>query len=88
MQRASAVSLWYTYFQKICEGNIILRKDLRSAGIAICAPNIGTQFSDNFDFKCVDDLIKEILVNEEILQQSIHVEILPKGKRQVAYNFR
>ncbi|MFH4982811.1 hypothetical protein AB6A40_009520 [Gnathostoma spinigerum] len=54
-----------------------IRRDLRDTGIALCSPNICAQYSDNFDFQHKGDIIKEILANEEILCQYIHVDILP-----------
>ncbi|KAK0393127.1 hypothetical protein QR680_000068 [Steinernema hermaphroditum] len=53
-----------------------IRRDLRDTGIAFCAPSVAAQFTDNFDFQERDDIIRELLVNEEILCQHIHVEVL------------
>ncbi|CAJ0606006.1 unnamed protein product [Cylicocyclus nassatus] len=58
----------------------VIRRDIVDSGIAICSLNISAQFSDNFDFQHRDDVIREILVNEEILLQNIHVEILPPSE--------
>ncbi|KAK6041758.1 hypothetical protein COOONC_20735 [Cooperia oncophora] len=57
-------------------GDAVIRQDILDSGIALCSLNISTQFSDNFDFQHRDDVIREILVNEEILLQNIHVERL------------
>ncbi|KJH50669.1 hypothetical protein DICVIV_03189 [Dictyocaulus viviparus] len=54
----------------------VVRRDIMYSGIALCSLNISAQFSDNFDFQHLDDVIRDILVNEEILLQSIHVEVL------------
>ncbi|EYC41069.1 hypothetical protein Y032_0583g299 [Ancylostoma ceylanicum] len=61
-------------------GDAVIRRDIVDSGIAICSLNISAQFSDNFDFQHRDDVIREILVNEEILLQNIHVEILPPSE--------
>ncbi|KAK6030175.1 hypothetical protein OSTOST_03697, partial [Ostertagia ostertagi] len=58
-------------------GDAMIRQDIVDSGIALCSLNISTQFSDNFDFQHRDDVIREILVNEEILLQNVHVEVLP-----------
>ncbi|PIO70482.1 hypothetical protein TELCIR_07664 [Teladorsagia circumcincta] len=58
-------------------GDAVVRQDIVDSGIALCSLNISTQFSDNFDFQHRDDVIREILVNEEILLQNIHVDVLP-----------
>ncbi|VDP10174.1 unnamed protein product [Heligmosomoides polygyrus] len=58
----------------------VIRRDVVDSGIAICSLNISAQFSDNFDFQHRDDVIREILVNEEILHQNIHVEVLPSSE--------
>ncbi|TKR77484.1 hypothetical protein L596_018451 [Steinernema carpocapsae] len=53
-----------------------IRRDLRDTGIALCAINVAAHFTDNFDFQERDDVIREILVNEELLCQNIHVEVI------------
>uniref|UniRef100_A0A183V2V9 Translation initiation factor eIF2B subunit epsilon n=1 Tax=Toxocara canis TaxID=6265 RepID=A0A183V2V9_TOXCA len=58
-------------------GDTLVRRDICDTGIALCSMNISAQFSDNFDFQNRDDVIREIIVNEEILSQYIHVDILP-----------
>ncbi|KHJ85099.1 bacterial transferase hexapeptide repeat protein [Oesophagostomum dentatum] len=58
----------------------VIHRDIVDSGIAICSLNISAQFSDNFDFQHRDDVIREILVNEEILLQNIHVEVLPPSE--------
>uniref|UniRef100_A0A0M3JC80 Translation initiation factor eIF-2B subunit epsilon (inferred by orthology to a human protein) n=1 Tax=Anisakis simplex TaxID=6269 RepID=A0A0M3JC80_ANISI len=55
----------------------MIRRDLRDSGVAICSQNISAQFSDNFDFQFRDDVIREIILNEEILGLHIHVDVLP-----------
>ncbi|KAK0394424.1 hypothetical protein QR680_000727 [Steinernema hermaphroditum] len=55
----------------------ITRKDIIDTGIALCAPNVATEFTGNFDFQERDELIDHILENEEVLCQNIHVHVLP-----------
>uniref|UniRef100_A0A914XJR1 EIF2B subunit epsilon/gamma LbH domain-containing protein n=1 Tax=Plectus sambesii TaxID=2011161 RepID=A0A914XJR1_9BILA len=53
-----------------------IRRDIRDSGIAICSPQICPQFGSNPDFEQRDDVVREILANEEVLCQNVHVEIL------------
>ncbi|XP_071452986.1 translation initiation factor eIF2B subunit epsilon [Hetaerina americana] len=46
--------------------------DILDPGIAICSPAIPPLFSDNFDFQSVDDLIKDLLINEEVLSSTLY----------------
>ncbi|CAD5227055.1 unnamed protein product [Bursaphelenchus xylophilus] len=53
-----------------------IRCDLKPCGIYICGPEIIAQFSDNFDFLSLDNLIRGILIHEEIMCQNIFLDIL------------
>uniref|UniRef100_A0A0K0DJ22 Translation initiation factor eIF2B subunit epsilon n=1 Tax=Angiostrongylus cantonensis TaxID=6313 RepID=A0A0K0DJ22_ANGCA len=67
--------------------NTVIRRDILDSGVALCSLNIAAQFSDNFDFQHRDDVIRDILVNEEILLQNIHVEILDPFEAAFFPNF-
>uniref|UniRef100_A0A1I7U5J8 Translation initiation factor eIF2B subunit epsilon n=1 Tax=Caenorhabditis tropicalis TaxID=1561998 RepID=A0A1I7U5J8_9PELO len=58
-----------------------IRRDLTHTGIAFCSRLIATQFSDNFDFVGIDDVVREILSKDDILGMSVHVEVLPTKDR-------
>ncbi|CAI4224165.1 unnamed protein product [Auanema sp. JU1783] len=60
--------------------DVVVRRDITFTGISICSLNILAQFSDNFDFQEIDDVIRELLVNEELLLQKIHIEILENNE--------
>ncbi|CDW51914.1 Translation initiation factor eIF-2B subunit epsi lon [Trichuris trichiura] len=47
--------------------------DLMDCSLYVCSPQVPTLFSDNFDFLTMEDLIREVLINEEILGNTIHV---------------
>uniref|UniRef100_A0A1I7X9W7 Translation initiation factor eIF2B subunit epsilon n=1 Tax=Heterorhabditis bacteriophora TaxID=37862 RepID=A0A1I7X9W7_HETBA len=64
--------------------DVVIRRDVVDSGIALCSLNISAQFSDNFDFQNRDDVIREILVNEEILMQNIHISVLPETEAAVS----
>ncbi|XP_046394084.1 translation initiation factor eIF-2B subunit epsilon [Ischnura elegans] len=46
--------------------------DILDPGIAICSPAVPPLFSDNFDFQSVDDLVKDLLINEEVLTSTLY----------------
>lgn len=50
-----------------------IRHDLSDTGIAICAPSVLSLFADNFDYQTLDDFLRGLLMNEEILASSIYV---------------
>lgn len=65
-----------------------IRKDLTATGIAFCSRMIATQFSDNFDFTGIDDVVREILSKDDILGMSVHIEVLPPKERAFcAYDY-
>lgn len=65
-----------------------IRKDLTTTGIAFCSRMIATQFSDNFDFTGIDDVVREILSKDDILGMSVHIEVLtPKERAFCAYDY-
>uniref|UniRef100_A0A7E4WC13 Translation initiation factor eIF2B subunit epsilon n=1 Tax=Panagrellus redivivus TaxID=6233 RepID=A0A7E4WC13_PANRE len=55
-----------------------IRSDLAPCGIVICSAEVLLAFSDNYDFETFDQVVSEFLVNADVLQQTIHVDILPE----------
>lgn len=51
---------------------VTLHHDLIDPQIAICAPTVLPLFTDNFDFETRDDFIRGLLINEEILGNTIY----------------
>lgn len=51
-----------------------IRNDLLQPGIAICSVAVPPLFSDNFDFQTLDDFIRGLLMNEEILQSTVYYD--------------
>ncbi|XP_052825505.1 translation initiation factor eIF-2B subunit epsilon [Octopus bimaculoides] len=49
--------------------------NLLDCQIAVCSQFVPQMFTDDFDYQTRDDLIKGILVNEEITGNSIHIHI-------------
>lgn len=47
-------------------------------GITFCALEILPLFSDNFDFLDLDDVIRDILINEEVHCRNIYIDVLPE----------
>ncbi|EFO85755.1 hypothetical protein CRE_01916 [Caenorhabditis remanei] len=65
-----------------------IRRDITTTGIALCSRLIATQFSDNFDFIGIDDVVREILSKDDILGMSVHVDVLPsKDRAFCAYDY-
>lgn len=53
--------------------------DSVDTGIIVCSPIVPPLFSDNFDFTKIQDIIKEVMVNEEILGNSVYFHRLSHG---------
>ena len=53
--------------------SVQIRHDLLDCHISICSPTVLQLMADNFDFETVDDLVKGILVNEEVQDVSVYV---------------
>jgi translation initiation factor eIF-2B subunit epsilon len=56
--------------------SIQIRHDLLDCHISICAPTVLQLMADNFDYETIDDLVKGILVNEEVLDASVYVHAI------------
>ncbi|CAG9856189.1 unnamed protein product [Phyllotreta striolata] len=50
--------------------------NVRDTRIAICSASVLPLFSDNFDFQTKDDLIRGLLMDEEILEGTIYAHVL------------
>uniref|UniRef100_A0A3P8VNM0 Translation initiation factor eIF2B subunit epsilon n=1 Tax=Cynoglossus semilaevis TaxID=244447 RepID=A0A3P8VNM0_CYNSE len=56
-----------------------IRHDLLDSHISICSPQVAELFTDNFDYQTRDDFVRGILVNEEILGNHIHMNVINDG---------
>ncbi|CAG2064244.1 unnamed protein product [Timema podura] len=54
------------------EPEVQLMYSLQDTNICICSPAVPPLFSDNFDFQTRDDLIRGLLVDDEILTSTIY----------------
>ncbi|CAI5776043.1 translation initiation factor eIF-2B subunit epsilon [Podarcis lilfordi] len=52
-----------------------IRHDLLDCHISICSPQVAELFTDNFDYQTRDDLVRGLLVNEEVLGNQIHMHV-------------
>lgn len=59
---------------------VTLRHNLKDTHIAICSAAVLPLFTDNFDFQTMDDFIRGLLINEEILGMTIYSDILKGGQ--------
>lgn len=58
---------------------INIHYDLADCNIYICSPQVAPLFTDNFDYQTLNDFVKGILVNEEILGDQIRSCVISKG---------
>lgn len=56
--------------------SVQIRHDLLDCHVSICAPTVLQLMADNFDFETIDDLIKGILVNQEVQDVSVYAHTL------------
>ncbi|GMT14870.1 hypothetical protein PFISCL1PPCAC_6167 [Pristionchus fissidentatus] len=64
--------------------SVKVRKDVIDTGISICSLQALAHFTDNFDFQTRDEVIRHILVNEDIMLQYVNVEVLPPFESAVS----
>ncbi|GMS84264.1 hypothetical protein PENTCL1PPCAC_6439 [Pristionchus entomophagus] len=64
--------------------SITIRKDVIDTGMAICSLQALAHYSDNFDFQTRDEVIRHILINEDIMLQYVNVDILPSFESAVS----
>ncbi|XP_038069205.1 translation initiation factor eIF-2B subunit epsilon-like isoform X2 [Patiria miniata] len=55
---------------------MILRYDLMHSHISICSPRVTELFVDNFDYQNMSDLIRGILINEEIEGNKLYMHVI------------
>ncbi|XP_045481099.1 translation initiation factor eIF-2B subunit epsilon [Harmonia axyridis] len=60
----------------LAHDQLVWHRCVRDIGLAICSPKFLPLFSDNFDFQTKEDFIKNLLMNEEILDCTMYVHLL------------
>ncbi|GFR12557.1 translation initiation factor eIF-2B subunit epsilon, partial [Trichonephila clavata] len=58
---------------------ITVHYNLLDSYVSICSPCVPPLFSDNFDYQDIDDFVKGLIVNEELLGNSMYIHISDKG---------
>ena len=53
--------------------------DSVDTGITVCSPSVPLLFTDNFDFTCINDFVRGIMIDDEILGNSIYLLRLESG---------
>lgn len=53
--------------------------DTIDSGVAVCSASVLPLFTDNFDFASMVDFVKGILMNEEIMGNTIYMHRMEKG---------
>lgn len=53
--------------------------DLSFTQLALCSPQVAPLFTDNFDYQTIDDFIRGILINEDIMGDKLNGAILQNG---------
>ncbi|XP_050417431.1 translation initiation factor eIF-2B subunit epsilon [Patella vulgata] len=56
--------------------DVEIRYDLMDCQISICTPLVPQLYTDNFDYQTREDFVKGILINEEILGNTIHLHVV------------
>lgn len=59
--------------------DISVHYDLSFTHVAVCSPQVAPLFTDNFDYQTLDDFMKGVLINEDIMGDKINVSILKSG---------
>lgn len=57
---------------------IELRCDLWDTQVSVCSVAVPPLFSDNFDFQTREDLVRGLLVDDEVLTSTIYSYMLPR----------
>ena len=60
--------------------------DLQDTHIALCSISVPQLFADNFDYYTKDDLVRGILVHEEIMMNTIYIQTLDEDAYAVKVN--
>ncbi|GBM84123.1 Translation initiation factor eIF-2B subunit epsilon [Araneus ventricosus] len=58
---------------------VTVHYNLLDSFISICSPCVPPLFSDNFDYQSMDDFVRGLLVNEELLGNSMYIHIAEAG---------
>ncbi|GFS69475.1 translation initiation factor eIF-2B subunit epsilon [Nephila pilipes] len=58
---------------------ITIHYNVLDSYISICSPCVPPLFSDNFDYQDMDDFVKGLIVNEELLGNSMYIHINNEG---------
>lgn len=58
-------------------GRVEISSDCLDARVYLCSPSVLPLFADNFDFQTMEDFVKGVLMNEEILNARIYCRKLP-----------
>nr|KAG5687579.1 hypothetical protein BaRGS_009976 [Batillaria attramentaria] len=56
--------------------DLVLRQDLLDCQLCVCTPAVPPLFTDNFDYSTMDDFVRGILIDEEILGNTIHINVV------------
>lgn len=60
--------------------------DLQDTNISLCSISVPQLFADNFDYYTKDDLVRGILVHEEIMMNTIYIQTLDENAYAVKVN--
>ncbi|XP_050534764.1 translation initiation factor eIF-2B subunit epsilon [Daktulosphaira vitifoliae] len=77
----------YLPVELVLNESVDIRQDLLETNIAICSTAVPPLFADNFDFQTLDDFIKGLLINEEILNSTLYAYINNEGYVNKVYDW-
>jgi len=59
--------------------DVDIHYNLSFTHVALCSPQVAPLFTDNFDYQTLDDFVKGVLINEDIMGDKINGAVIREG---------